>query len=309
MTKIHSYTRIVPCTFMMLLMAACGGSGQVVVNSANQDSRVAVVVIHHTSEDFDGSLRILTEPSSRPVSSHYLIPEPGDPSYAEEDMAVYALVPEEQRAWHAGVSYWRGLTKLNNLSIGIELVNQTYCHRAENVAQPENSDWPSETICFYPDFAESQIQQLVELLDGILERHPEVDPTHIVAHADVAPQRKIDPGPRFPWQRLYALGYGAWYDDETVAAYWERFRLGMPDILQMQQALHVYGYQIEPSGELDLQTRNVLRAFQMHFLPWQVTGEFSVETAAVLYALVEKYDGRALGPLLPGADTTAADSG
>ena len=122
-----------------------------------------------------------------------------------------------------------------------------------------------------------------------MSRHTEVKPTDIVGHADIAPQRKIDPGPRFPWQRLYQLGYGAWYDDDTVFRYWEQFRLELPPVLTLQTALNYYGYDIELSGEHDKQSRNVVRAFQMHFLPWQVSGEFNDETVAVLYALLEKY--------------------
>ncbi len=287
--------------FMATACSTSGKRGMVVIDSANQDSRVNVVVIHHTSEDFSGSLNILTQPSSYPVSSHYLVPEPLDPSYEGEELKVYALVPEDQRAWHAGSSYWKGQTKLNNVSVGIEIVNETYCHRAPEMAQDEAADWPSQTICFFPDYPENQLALVIELLQGILERHPEVKPTHVVGHSDIAPQRKIDPGPRFPWQRLYQLGIGAWYDDETVIRYWERFSREMPSVLQMQEALHVYGYPIERSGELDEQTRNVLRAFQHHFLPHRVTKEFTVETAAVLYALVEKYYASELDGLLPEA--------
>ena len=253
----------------------------VTVDSANQDSRVNVLVLHHTSGDFQGSLNILTQPSDYPVSSHYLVPEPMDDSYEDEDLKVYRLVDEEARAWHAGSSYWKGQTKLNNVSVGIEIVNETYCHRAEGMAQGETADWPSETICFFPDYPENQITVVIDLVRGILERHPGIKPTHVVAHSDIAPQRKIDPGPRFPWERLHELGIGAWPDDETVIAYWERFNREMPTVMQMQEALHAYGYAIDITGEVDEQTQNVLRAFQHHFLPYRVTEQFTVETAAV----------------------------
>ncbi|MGB5488597.1 MAG: N-acetylmuramoyl-L-alanine amidase, partial [Lysobacterales bacterium] len=200
-----------------------------------------------------------------------------------------SLVPEEKRAWHAGSSYWAGKTSLNDMSVGIELVNQTYCRKSEQAIPPEQADQTPARICFYPDFPESQITMLTDLLKGILSRHTEVKPTDIVGHADITPQRKIDPGPRFPWQRLYQLGYGAWYDDDTVFRYWEQFRLELPPVLTLQTALNYYGYDIELSGENDRQSRNVVRAFQMHFLPWQVSGEFNDETVAVLYALLEKY--------------------
>jgi len=270
----------------------------VYVESENQNSRVRVVVIHHTTGDFQGSFHVLTKETSGPVSSHYLIPEPGDPSYANEDLKLYTLVKEEGRAWHAGVSYWAGRTALNDMSIGIELVNQTYCRESAAAIPVEQADQEVARICFFPDFAQPQLEILIDLLKGILERHPDVKPTDIVGHSDIAPQRKIDPGPRFPWQRLYRLGYGAWYDDDTVFKYWEQFRQEIPPVLTLQTALHEYGYGIELSGENDKQSQNVVKAFQMHFLPWQVSGEFTDETVAILYALLEKYHPQKLELLL-----------
>lgn len=283
---------------VMLLMVACDDQNNVVVESSNQDTRIRVVVIHHTTADFQESLDILTEPSNRPVSSHYLIPEPGDPSYQNKDLKLYTLVSEEARAWHAGSSYWAGKVALNDMSIGIELVNQTYCLKSEAEIPVDDVDQVPARLCFYPDFAEPQLNILIELLDGILQRHTEVRPTHIVGHSDIAPQRKIDPGPRFPWQRLHRLGYGAWFDDETVFKYWEQFRFEQPAILTLQTALHDYGYNIELSGEHDQQSRNVVRAFQMHFVPWKVTGDFTPQTVATLYALLDKYYPRKLESLL-----------
>jgi N-acetylmuramoyl-L-alanine amidase len=274
---------------LVLLTTACDTQDNVVVESENQDTRVRIIVIHHTTADFQDSLNILTKRSARPVSSHYLVPEPGDPSYAARDLKLYSLVSEEARAWHAGSSYWAGKTALNDISIGIELVNQTYCRKSEQSIAPDAIDQGPARICFYPDFAEPQLEILLDLLKGITERHTEVRPTHIVGHSDIAPQRKIDPGPRFPWQRLYRLGYGAWYDDETVFRYWEQFRNEAPPVLTLQRALNTYGYGIEVSGEHDRQSQNVVRAFQMHFLPWQVSSEFNADTVAVLFALLEKY--------------------
>lgn len=283
----------------LLLMTGCstqtsgrvksGVADSVMVESENQDTRVRVIVIHHTTGDFQDSFHVLTKKTERPVSSHYLIPEPGDPSYPETDLKLYALVSEEKRAWHAGSSYWAGKTSLNDMSVGIELVNQTYCRNSEQPIPEGQEDQEIPRICFYPDFDDTQMAILADLLEGILERHPDIKPTDIVGHADITPQRKIDPGPRFPWQRLYRLGYGAWYDDDTVFRYWEQFRLEMPPVLTLQTALNHYGYDIQLSGENDRQSRNVVRAFQMHFLPWQVTGEFNDQTVAVLYALLEKY--------------------
>jgi len=293
---------------VILATMGCDSKDTVVIDSENQDTRVRIVVIHHTTADFQDSLDILTKRSGNPVSSHYLVPEPGDPSYSKNDLKLYSLVSEEARAWHAGSSYWAGKTSLNDMSIGIELVNQTYCRKSEEVIPPEAIDQEPARICFYPDFAEPQLEILLDLLKGILARHTEVKPTHIVGHSDIAPQRKIDPGPRFPWQRLYRLGFGAWYDDDTVVKYWELFRKEMPPVLSLQTALHTYGYGIELSGEHDKQSHNVVRAFQMHFLPWQVTGDFSVETAATLYALLDKYYAPELELLLSEGAATAVAS-
>jgi len=292
------------CT-AILTGCATQGKNTVMVESENQDTRVRIIVIHHTSEDFQGSLDILTKDSGRPVSSHYLVPEPGDPSYKDKKLKVYQLVPEEGRAWHAGTSYWAGKTALNDMSVGIEIVNQTYCRNAEQPAPAGEAGQPPARICFYPDFPESQMDMVIDLLKGITARHPEVKPTDIVGHSDIAPQRKIDPGPRFPWQRLYRLGFGAWYDDDTVFRYWEQFRQSLPPVLTLQTALHEYGYAIELSGENDEQSQNVLRAFQMHFRPWLVNSEFDAETVAILYALLEKYRPEQLGPLLPAGGTAA----
>ncbi len=273
--------------------------------SANYNSRVSIIVIHHTTANFSDSLRILTKPSSNSVSSHYLIPEPDDESYGKSVIKTFELVPESERAWHAGASYWGGKTGLNDQSIGIELVNRTWCHRT-SAPDEENTEMP-DRLCFYPDFADKQIELLADLLDDILERHPDIKATNIIGHADIAPDRKIDPGPRFPWQRLAVLGYGAWFDDETVIRYWEQFRLQPLPIINIQKALNSYGYGVELTGELDKQTQNVLRAFQMHFRPMEVNSKPSVNTVATLFALIEKYYPEQLDDLLHVEDELATD--
>jgi len=265
------------CSFAMVLalLSGCTASGTVTEASQNYNSRVSIVVIHHTTA---------------------VIPEPDDSTYGKSKLQVHHLVSEDSRAWHAGVSHWAGKTGLNDQSIGIELVNQTYCRRSTVVN--EDTDLPVGRICFFPDFADSQIALLVDLLGEILERHPDVRPTHIIGHADIAPDRKIDPGPRFPWQRLYRLGYGAWFDDETVIRYWEQFSQQAMPVRNVQAALEAYGYGIEVTGELDEQTHNVLRAFQMHFRPSEVSNEATPTTVAILFALIEKYYPEQLDELL-----------
>jgi len=283
---------------------------EIYLPSENFNSRVSIIVIHHTSSNFEESVNILTKASSRPVSSHYLVPDPSDETYTNDTLEVYKLVPETERAWHAGRSYWAGKSGLNDQSIGIEVVNQTYCTHG-NAIIDMMSDGEEEAlakrICFYPDFPETQMEVLIELLRDILQRHPEIKPINIIGHSDIAPDRKIDPGPRFPWQRLYKLGIGAWFDDDTVVKYWEMFRQNPMPLINVQKALGVYGYKIEPTGELDEQTRNVLRAFQLHFRPSEVTSEPTLDSTAILFALIEKYRRDQLDALLVVDEPTQAD--
>jgi N-acetylmuramoyl-L-alanine amidase len=296
--EIHTMLRRTTCLFITFLLAfntvAC--SSLQTTDSANQNSRVSIIVIHHTTANFEDSLHILTQPSSYPVSSHYLIPEPGDQTYGKSALKTYQLVDESRRAWHAGTSYWAGKSGLNDQSIGIELVNRTWCHASEVGVNPYTGG--PDRLCFYPDFADGQIALLVELLDEILKRHPDVKPTNIIGHSDIAPDRKIDPGPRFPWQRLASLGYGAWYDEDTVIRYWEKFRSEPLPLTNVQKALAAYGYKIEVTGVDDEQTRNVARAFQLHFQPYEVTREMTRESTAILFALLDKYYPEQLDTLL-----------
>ena len=296
--------RILLFTSFVLALATSGCSTVQRSESANQNSRVSIVVIHHTTSNFEDSHYVLTKPTSRPVSSHYLIPEPGDPTYGKSKLKIHQLVDEDRRAWHAGVSHWGGKNGINDQSIGIELVNQTWCHASPESTDPETG-YP-ERICFYPDFDDGQLALLTDLLGDILERHPDIKPTHIVGHSDVAPERKIDPGPRFPWERLAKLGYGAWFDDATVIRYWERFLKEPLPLINIQKALATYGYGIEPTGEADERTQDVLRAFQLHFRPYRVDSVVDVETAAILFALIEKYYPEQLDELLLVEETIEA---
>ena len=149
-----------------------GVADTAMVESENQDTRVRIIVIHHTTGDFQDSFHVLTKKTSRPVSSHYLIPEPGDPSYPETDLKLYALVSEEKRAWHAGSSYWAGKTSLNDMSVGIELVNQTYCRNSEREIPVDQEDREPARICFYPDFDDKQLA----ISDGPPEGYPRTAP-------------------------------------------------------------------------------------------------------------------------------------
>ena len=286
---------------VVVVLHGCAASDVVDAPSANHNSRINYVVIHHTSENFAESLRLLTERTDNPVSAHYLVPEPGDLTYQQRRLRVYSLVPESSRAWHAGKSYWAGEEALNDRSIGIEIVNVAWCADATGERAVPG---PADQLCFYPDFAEAQIALVIDLLQGILRRYPEIDPVDIVGHADIAPDRKVDPGPRFPWQRLYRAGIGAWYDEATVFSYWAKFQEQLPPADVLQRALAAYGYRVAPTGLADDQSRVAWRAFQMHFRPSGVTGSPDAETAAILYALLEKYRPDAL----PGLAEYVADA-
>jgi len=245
--------------------------------SPNHNQRIRMVVLHYTTGDWGDSLRVLTEPSDHPVSAHYLIPERLDPSYpVDEVMKVYQLVGEQQRAWHAGDSRWEGKTSLNDQSIGIELVNRSQCYAGD------------DGFCLTPDFDPAQMELLAKLLKDILRRHPEITATRVLGHSDIVPERKQDPGPRFPWQWLARQGIGAWFDDQTVLKYWQLLP-EKPPISLVQQGLQRYGYGIEITGEHDQQTKLYLMAFQRHFVPDQVHGNADRKTVAILFALLEKY--------------------
>ncbi|MYA68305.1 MAG: N-acetylmuramoyl-L-alanine amidase, partial [Gammaproteobacteria bacterium] len=273
--------RIAQLLIPPLLLAAC--SDVVFIESTNRNSRIDYVVIHATSENFAESVRLLTRRNDTPpVSSHYLIPAENDPSYNRRRLLLHQFVEEEERAWHAGASYWAGETALNDRSIGIEIVNEFDCETT-----PE-TDIDSLQCEFLP-FEEAQIEMTIELLRGIQQRYPDIDPLDYLAHSDIATERRSDPGPLFPWKRLYDEGIGAWYDEETKARYESEFESQPPDVERLQAALLRLGYFVEPTGEFDKLTRFAVRAMQLRFRPDDISGEPDVETMAILWSLIGKY--------------------
>jgi N-acetylmuramoyl-L-alanine amidase len=189
----------------------------------------------------------LCDPDAK-VSAHYLI---------DEDGSVVQLVPEERRAWHAGVSEWQGQARLNDCSIGLELVNPGH-------------EWG------YRPFTEAQYATCLELCRAILARWP-IPPGRVLAHSDVAPARKQDPGELFDWPRLAAAGIGLW----------PRLGAGAPrPVDQLQSELARLGYGVAPSGRLDEATRLVVRAFQRRFRPARVDGRPDRATLARLDGLL-----------------------
>ena len=233
--------------------------------SPSHNSRVRHLVLHYTDIDEAGSLEVLTGPH---VSAHYVLPLPAR-HYRGEPL-IYQLVDEERRAWHAGASAWKERTNINDTSIGIEIVN---------------SGWAP-----YP---KAQIEALIALSRDIIARH-NIHPTNVVAHSDIAPNRKIDPGPHFPWRQLYEAGIGVWPDTDAIARWQARFTHQPPSLTNLQQALKAWGYPLEATSTLDRETRAVLRAFQMRFRPVDYRGEPDIETAATLWALLERYQPQAL---------------
>jgi len=227
--------------------------------SISQDSRVQFLILHYTAGDFPVSLKTLTE---GPVSSHYLV----DDSTA----GIYRLVDENRRAYHAGESYWKGSTRLNASSIGIEIVNPGY------------KDTPEGRVWF--DFPESQISAVIELVKQIVNQH-EIKPERILAHSDIAPQRKVDPGPRFPWKLLADAGLIPWPDAGNVALRRVEFERQLPDIAWFQKKLAEHGYAVPQNAVLDEETRNVLAVFQMKYRPARFDGTPDPETAAILDVL------------------------
>jgi N-acetyl-anhydromuramyl-L-alanine amidase AmpD/CubicO group peptidase (beta-lactamase class C family) len=264
------------------------------MHSKNYGQRIKFLIMHYTAEDYQGSLQELVHKNK--VSSHYLVPESHDKTYLDDELKVLKLVNENERAWHAGSSYWQGRRAVNDQSIGIEIVNVPKCERLPKdqteLAQGQllsNNTLAANKMCFFPDYDPKQIELLIELSKEILKKNPDISPTNIIGHSDIAPQRKSDPGPRFPWYQLYQAGIGAWYEQETALKYWQLFNDQMPNIGLIQQAFHRYGYDIQETGEFDSQTQAVLHAFQTHFVPWKITDRADDKTVATLFALLEKY--------------------
>lgn len=231
--------------------------------------RVKVLVIHYTADDFHGSLSTLTDAN---VSSHYLIPD--KPPLAGGKPVIWQLVPESELAWHAGVSFWRGATRINDTSIGIELENKGYTRRGD-------------VLQFYP-FNAPQIDVLEKLAKDIIVRY-NIAPQNVVAHGDIAPQRKVDPGPLFPWQQLAEKGIGAWPDASRVAFYLNGHDPYAPvDTASLLDLLSRYGYQVQ-AGMTEAEQRRVIGAFQMHFRPALYNGVADAQSQAIVEALLEKY--------------------
>ncbi|PJX27212.1 N-acetylmuramoyl-L-alanine amidase [Psychrobacter sp. L7] len=248
--------------------------------ATGKSQRIKTIVLHYTVSDNERSIKTLT---TGQVSAHYLILD-------RDDDKVYSLVDESERAWHAGDSGFAGRTILNDTSIGIEIVNAGIKPQYRNTLNNGALDYhPYE---HYVAFDELQIKKVAELVQDIAKRY-DIPPKNIVGHADIAPSRKIDPGAKFPWQRLYKeYGVGAWYDEFDKQFFMHPDTFAAATIPEIKQELREYGYRINNSDEWDKASRDVVYAFQLHFRPQRPTGEMDLETYAILRALNKKYAGR-----------------
>ena len=248
--------------------------------ATGKSERIKSIVLHYTVSNNARSINTLT---TGQVSAHYLILD-------HNDDKIYNLVPESERAWHAGDGGFAGRTILNDTSIGIEIVNSGIKPEYRDALKNGNLDYhPYE---HYVEFDELQIKKVAQLVQDLAARY-KISPKNIIGHADMAPSRKIDPGAKFPWQRLYKeYGIGAWYDEFDKQFFMNKDAFATATILEIKQAFRDYGYQINDSAEWDKASRDVVYAFQLHFRPQQPTGELDLETYAILKALNKKYADR-----------------
>ncbi len=221
--------------------------------SPNADERpggaaaIDMLILHYTGMQSAGAaIGRLRDPAAK-VSSHYVV---------DEDGSVARLVPEELRAYHAGISYWRGRRACNDVSIGIEIVNPGH-------------EWG------YRPFGAAQMAAVRALCSGILARHA-IPARNVVGHSDVAPNRKQDPGELFDWRGLAEDGIGVWPAADPDEA---------PDLAGLRAGLAGIGYEIAPAGGKDEALATVLRAFQRHFLPASVHGEADAATGRRILAV------------------------
>ncbi|GGC61059.1 N-acetylmuramoyl-L-alanine amidase [Undibacterium terreum] len=226
----------------------------------SQESRVKFLIIHYTALDMPTSLRVLTQ---QEVSAHYLV---GD----DNPTTIYRLVDESQTAYQAGLSDWKGFSRLNPSSIGIEIVNLGY------------QDGPNGRS--YQPFPQYQIDKLIPLIKDIVARH-KIKPENILGHQEIAPQRKPDPGPLFPWKQLADAGLIPWPYADQVATLQAGYEQQLPDITWFQKKLAQHGYLTPQTGVLDDATRNVLIAFQARYRPAKFDGHPDAESAAILQVL------------------------
>lgn len=214
---------------------------------------VSVLVLHYTGmRSASEAIERMCDENAQ-VSAHYVV---------DEDGSVVQMVPEDKRAWHAGVSHWRGCDGLNDVSIGIEIVN------------------PGHEFG-YRAFPPVQMEAVAALSQQILARHPLIAPGNVVAHSDIAPDRKQDPGELFDWVMLASHGVGQVVHESVPQEY------GVDDALVAQQKLRAYGYKLAPAPLWDAAARLVAVAFQRHFRQRDISGVWDAECTFILDKLLK----------------------
>jgi N-acetylmuramoyl-L-alanine amidase len=218
-----------------------------------------ILLLHYTGlPSVDKAIEVLSRPDCK-VSCHYVV---------DEDGRIIQMVAERMRAWHAGLAIWAGETDVNSASIGIEIHN------------------PGHQLG-YPDFPAAQMRGLVALCQDVIVRH-HIRAERVLAHSDVAPQRKIDPGEKFNWSALAAAGVGHWVPPAPVERNDPGLEIGAEGkpVAEAQALLARYGYGLETHGNFDEATRIVVSAFQRHFRPERVDGRLDRSTLDTLVRLV-----------------------
>lgn len=230
--------------------------------SANYNDRkgapVDLLILHYTGmADDDAAVRWLADPKSN-VSCHYVV---------HRDGRIVQMVDEDHRAWHAGKASWKGVDDINACSVGIEICNPGHQHG-------------------YTPFPDEQIDAVIALSSAIIERH-KIAAEHVLAHSDVAPARKEDPGELFPWDKLAENGVGYYCAPFPIqdGRFLSQGDAGAP-VESLQQMLALFGYGIEQTGLFDQQTATVIRAFQRHFRPQRVDGVADSSTVSTLHQLL-----------------------
>jgi N-acetylmuramoyl-L-alanine amidase len=220
-----------------------------------------MIVLHYTGmPDADAALERLCAADSQ-VSAHYFV---------YEDGRIIQCVPEARRAWHAGKAGWAGETDINSCSIGIEIANPGHQHG-------------------YPEFPRRQMAAVMTLCRGIVARR-RVRPDRVLAHSDVAPTRKQDPGEKFPWPLLARSGVGLWVAPVPIVADSHKLTIGKAgdEVKLFQSKLAEYGYPVEPNGNYDADMRDTVAAFQRHFRPELIDGVTDESTRETLRLLLAK---------------------
>lgn len=268
--------------FLSILVLSSCTSLKYSVNSSKYKSnsyneRVRFVILHYTALNDERSIAALTKNN---VSSHYLVTQ-------ERYDAVYSLVPDTKRAWHAGTSSFDGYKNLNDNSIGIEISNLGYSS-ASKQKTTDLKDGIIDVTMFYP-YNDAQIFKIGMLLKELTVKY-ELNPKYILGHSDIAPTRKFDPGPKFPWKYLYDhYGVGAWFEKEDFNTFYSQELFNSYSIKDLKNEFRQYGYDISPAETWDLQSKRVVSAFQMHFRPRKIDGVLDLETFAIIKALNKKY--------------------